>query len=136
LNGQDVDQAVEYAEKAFREWSDMSASERGSIMRKFALLVKAKAADLAKLDAAAMGRPVSTNLDGVAFGGLFEYIAGLGESVHGESSLNTNGFLTMKWDIFIYRSGYHLKALSSLRQPFGVTAGILPWNFPIVRGLI
>jgi acyl-CoA reductase-like NAD-dependent aldehyde dehydrogenase len=74
----------------------MGATERGQIMRKFAMLVKEQAADLAQYDAMAMGRPISTNVDGVAFGGLFEYITGLGEAIHGESSLNTKGFLTMK----------------------------------------
>lgn len=69
---------------------------------------------MAKLDAIAMGRPVSTYFDSHYAATHFNYYA---EAAYpqGHTSLNTPGFLNM-----------------SLRQPFGVVAIIIPWNAPLV----
>lgn len=83
-------------------------------MRKLGQLLIQHDETLAHLEAITMGRPTGGNHPGERAALVWEYYAGLGENVHGTTSLSTPGFINM-----------------SLRQPFGVTAGIIPWNFPV-----
>lgn len=77
-------------------------------------LITAATAELAKLDAVSLGRPVSTFFDAYYAAMHFSYFS---EALYpvGTSSLNTPGFVNM-----------------SLRQPYGVCAAIIPWNSPLV----
>ena len=71
--------------------------------------------ELARLDAIAMGKPVSTHGFDVNYAVTqYNYFA---EAAYpqGRTSLNSPGFLNM-----------------SLRQPFGVVAVIIPWNAPLI----
>ena len=56
---QDVDAAVEAAEKAFPAWKKMSANQRRGILNKFADLVEANADDIAKLSRISLGAPAA-----------------------------------------------------------------------------
>ena len=61
-----------------------------------------------------MGKPASQAAGDVEESrNVLNYFAGLVELTHGETSLNTPDYLNMM-----------------VRQPFGVVAGIVPWNFP------
>jgi aldehyde dehydrogenase (NAD+) len=69
-----------------------------------------------KLDAIAMGRPVGQQwMDMVISAGMLRFEANLAQSLVGESSLLSPGQLSLVF-----------------RQPYGVTAGILPFNVPTV----
>jgi len=57
---EDVDLAVDAAQKAFRGWSDLSANERAAPMARLSQLILRDAQELAELDAIAMGKPVCT----------------------------------------------------------------------------
>ena len=54
---QDVDIAVDAAEKAFPAWKKMSAIQRRGIMNKFADLVEKHANDIAELTRISLGQP-------------------------------------------------------------------------------
>lgn len=110
----DVNAAVAAAQAAFPAWSALSPVQRGKPLRKLAELVLSEKDELAKLDAIAMGRPVSTFFDSTYAATHFNYFS---EAAYpqGHTSLNTPGYLNM-----------------SLRQPFGVVAIIIPWNAPLV----
>ncbi|KAH7402087.1 aldehyde dehydrogenase domain-containing protein [Phaeosphaeria sp. MPI-PUGE-AT-0046c] len=110
----DVDAAVDAAQAAFPAWSALSPQQRGAPLKKLGELVVSEKDELAKLDAIAMGRPVSTYFDSHYAATHFNYYA---EAAYpqGHTSLNTPGFLNM-----------------SLRQPFGVVAIVIPWNAPLV----
>ena len=61
-----------------------------------------------------MGKPISVVRGDIAGAcDISYYFSGLIEAAYGQSSINNPGHL-------------HI----SLRQPFGVVAGIVPWNFP------
>ncbi|KIY01115.1 uncharacterized protein Z520_02667 [Fonsecaea multimorphosa CBS 102226] len=111
---QDVDKAVEAAAKAQPVWAATPAYQRGRILRKFADLVYQNREKIQKLDSLAMGKPLSS-----AKGELEEacnitnYFAGLVELADGQTSTNNNEHLNL-----------------TIRQPFGVVAAIIPWNFP------
>jgi aldehyde dehydrogenase (NAD+) len=53
---EDVDLAVQAAQKAFPEWSNTDAFQRALPMAKFARLILRDAQELAELDALAMGK--------------------------------------------------------------------------------
>lgn len=61
-----------------------------------------------------MGKPVHAGLEDVqAACDISNFFAGQVETAMGESSVNLPDFLSV-----------------SLRQPYGVVAAIVPWNFP------
>ncbi|KAI5927602.1 aldehyde dehydrogenase domain-containing protein [Camillea tinctor] len=111
---EDVNNAVSAAKAAFPAWSAMSPQQRGRPLAKLAQMITEADAELAKLDAASLGRPISTYFDGYYAAMHFRYFS---EAAYptGTSSLNTPGFINV-----------------SLRQPYGVCAAIIPWNSPLV----
>ena len=61
-----------------------------------------------------MGKPITQVADDIEEGrNILNFFSGLVELTHGETSLNVADHLNMM-----------------VRQPFGVVAGIVPWNFP------
>lgn len=56
---QDVDAAVDAAEKAFPAWKKMSANQRRGIMIKFADLVEKNADEIAQLSRISLGAPAA-----------------------------------------------------------------------------
>jgi betaine-aldehyde dehydrogenase len=59
----DVDAAVAAAQRGFETWSAMTATERGRILHRAAVLLRARNEDLAVLEVADCGKPVPTWLD-------------------------------------------------------------------------
>lgn len=111
----DVEHAVQAAEAAQPAWEETSGRERASVILKFAQLMRENAREIAELDTVSMGVPLTYSIHQViSSANTFEHFAALAFHTHGETSLNTPGFLNM-----------------TLRQPFGVVAGIIPWNVPL-----
>lgn len=111
---EDVDIAVAAAKAAFPAWSELSAGERGEWLFKLAAALEKRLDECSYLDAISMGKPVANDFaNGIAIT-VLKYFAGKAWDTHGDSSLNTPGFVNV-----------------TLRQPFGVTAGITPWNIPV-----
>ncbi|OAQ58710.1 ALDH-like protein [Pochonia chlamydosporia 170] len=115
-DSQDVDLAVAAAQQAFPAWRDLSVFERAEKCLKLAELIDRDRNEIARLEASNMGIPVSAYLPCIsgAIDGI-KHATGLAHDIHGETSLNTPGFVTF-----------------TLRQPFGVCAAIIPWNVPII----
>lgn len=84
-------------------------------MRALAALLRSSHAQMARLEALSMGRPLATYSDNMACASFFETNAGAALEVQGMTSLNTPGMLNM-----------------TFRQPFGVAAAIIPWNSPAI----
>lgn len=114
-DAEDVEIAYQAALKAFPEWRDQSMWHRVTLANKLADLIERDAAELAELEAKNMGLPVAFYpfCSGLAVSGI-RHAAGAAHDIHGETSLNTPGFVTM-----------------TLRQPYGVCGAIIPWNVPI-----
>lgn len=111
---QDISAAVEAATRAQPAWAALAASRRASVLRRFAVLMAENASKLAELDAVCMGKPVSAHRGEVETAcDITNFFAGQVEQAYGQSSLNAPNHLNI-----------------SLRQPFGVVAAIIPWNFP------
>ncbi|KAL4969093.1 Aldehyde/histidinol dehydrogenase [Aspergillus stella-maris] len=111
----DVDRAVECAKAAFPAWEALDGSERRRLMLKLADLVDEHAAEFARLEALSMGKPVSGYMDQVMGTATLRYYAGKALDIHGITSLTSQNHLNL-----------------SLRQPYGVTGAIIPWNVPLI----
>jgi len=114
---EDTDRAVAVARQAFDrgEWSSRPAPERGRILLKWAELLRANQETLAQIEAAEVGKPIRMargDIQGAA--DLTEYAGALALDIHGEAYDHINGD-----DLGVV-----------LREPIGVVAAIVPWNFP------
>jgi len=114
---EDVDRAVEAAQKAFPAWSRMPAAERGRILLKLADLIEANGEELARLESMDTGHPIrdSRGLDVPRTAGCFRYFGGMADKFQGETIPVEAGFLNY-----------------TLREPVGVVGQVVPWNFPLM----
>jgi aldehyde dehydrogenase (NAD+) len=114
-NAADIDLAVAAAQRALDgAWGKMTATERGRILMRFGELIVKNAEEVAQIEARDTGKPLSVaRADIVAVARYFEYYGGAADKVHGEQ--------------IPYMNGYNVNVV---RVPHGVTAHIIPWNYP------
>ena len=114
----DVDAAVAAARAAFNgPWGRMSARERGRMVRKLADRLLERADEVARLETLHNGKPIfeSRQIEIPAAAECFEYYAGWSDKIMGETIPVKGNYLTY-----------------TLREPLGVVAAIVPWNFPLL----
>jgi len=119
-DGEDVNRAVSAARAAFDgPWARMTAAERGAVLYKIADLIEAHAATFAQLETLDNGKPYATALRDDVGGTVayFRYYAGWPTKIHGD---------TVPVSVMPDILGY------TLRQPVGVCAQIIPWNYPLM----
>ncbi|MBY5983976.1 aldehyde dehydrogenase family protein [Halomonas cupida] len=114
----DVDAAVAAARAAFAgelgSWASWSARARSEWLYRFSQAIDADADHLAALECADTGKPISqARGDIAACARYFRFYAGAADKLHGE---------TIPFD-----PDY---AVMTLREPYGVCAQIIPWNYP------
>ena len=112
----DVNEAVKSARRAFDggHWSTLNATDRGRLLTRMALAIEAQAEELALLEAQDTGKPITqARADMIATARYFEYYGGAADKLHGETIPFNNGF-----------------QVQAIREPFGVTGHIIPWNYP------
>src|SRR5436190_1934319 len=114
----DVDAAVAAARAALAgPWGRLSARERGRLIWKIGEKLLEKADDIARLETLHNGKPIfeSRQIEVPASAECFQYFAGWADKIHGET-------LPVKGNYLTY----------TLREPVGVVAAIVPWNFPLL----
>jgi aldehyde dehydrogenase (NAD+) len=116
---QDVSAAVDAARKSFTSgpWAEMSASDRGRILWKMGDLVDKYNEVLGTLETLDNGKPIfeSRQVDMPMVAEVFRYYAGWATKISGDTS-------PVRGPFFNY----------TLREPLGVIAAIVPWNFPLL----
>ena len=114
----DVDAAVAAARAALDgPWSKLSARERGRIVWKIGEKLLERADEIARLETLHNGKPIfeSRQIEVPAAAECFQYYAGWADKIHGETIPVKGNYLTY-----------------TLREPVGVVAAIVPWNFPLL----
>ena len=115
----DADRAVAAARAAFDDgpWPRMSPAERKTILQRFATEVEANAEELAELEVLESGKPISDALgiDLPETVGTLRWHAEAVDKICDKISPSDPGCLSM-----------------IVREPVGVVAAVLPWNFPIM----
>ncbi len=114
----DVDRAVRAARAAFDDgpWKDTTAQDRGRVLFKLAEIVRERADDLAALETRNSGKPiVEAEFDVADVATCFEYYGGLATKINGEVLPVPDNAMSL-----------------ALREPIGVAAQIVPWNYPLL----
>ena len=116
----DIDRAVAAAQAALDDpapgaWGTLSAAERGRLLLKMSARVLDHADELAHLEAQDVGKPLRQGrADAVALARYLEFYGGAADKVHGQTIPFANGYTAF-----------------TVREPHGVTAHIVPWNYPM-----
>jgi len=115
-----VDRAVQSSARAFRSaaWQSLSAADRGRILLRLADLVEKRAEELVELELTDVGKPISQLRGGEIplLAAIIRFYAGAADKIEGAVKAAGNGTLAL-----------------TLWEPYGVVAGILPWNYPLVN---
>jgi len=115
-NENDVNRAVDAAERAFETWSSTPAPKRGEILLRAATLLRQEKESLARLVSTEMGKVIKEARGDVQEAiDITEYMAGEGRRLFGHTT----------------PSELRDKFCMTVRRPVGVCGLISPWNFPI-----
>jgi aldehyde dehydrogenase (NAD+)/betaine-aldehyde dehydrogenase len=121
-DAEDVDRAVESAVRGFEIWRRRTPAERCRVLNDIPCILRANADLLAVVESLDSGKSLAEAQGDVAGSArLFEYYAGAADKLDGRS-VNLGGD----------------SAAFTVREPVGVTAHIVPWNYPtstLVRGI-
>lgn len=112
---EDVDVALRGAQRAFElAWRDLTPGKRAEALFKIAHAIREASEGIAQLESRNVGKPISDARDEISLGArVFEYYAGAIGKFGGQT-------------IPVARGGFDF----TIRQPMGVVAAIVPWNFP------
>jgi aldehyde dehydrogenase (NAD+) len=112
----DIDAAVAAARSACDGgWPGLPPVQRVRILNRLAGLLVERRQELAELESIDVGKPLRQAEDDVsAAASYFEYFAGVADKVFGSSIPLGHGFLDF-----------------TLREPLGISAQIVPWNYPL-----
>lgn len=115
-NAVDVDAAVQAARQCFEgPWGRLTAAERGRLLMKLSAKVAEHADELAAIEQRDCGKPTKqAKADALALVRYFEFYAGAGDKLHGDTIPYLDGYSVLTW-----------------REPHGVTGHVVPWNYPM-----
>jgi aldehyde dehydrogenase (NAD+) len=116
----DVHRAVQSAHAALesKAWGGAPPAERGRIMIRIAQTLRERAEELATLESRDNGKPLrQARTDVHVAARYFEFFAGIADKIMGNTIPIGPGFLDY-----------------TVREPIGVSAQIVPWNYPIQIG--
>jgi aldehyde dehydrogenase (NAD+) len=123
---EDVERAIAAARKAFDEgpWPTMKPSERTTIMLDAFERIAAAAGEIGELEAEDAGHTIRmASLFTVPYSNEYwRHLAELAGRLTYDEAVEPFGFPTPAWDFVV-------------REPFGVCAGIIPWNFPYMMAI-
>jgi betaine-aldehyde dehydrogenase len=112
----DADAAITAAKAGFEEWRRVPPLQRARLMREIAQIIRTHARELAMLDSADGGNPVSEmTSDALNAAGAWEFFAGLVTEMKGDS-------IPMGPDAVNF----------TVREPRGVVARIVAFNHPLM----
>jgi len=111
---EEADAAVARAKAAYPAWKAVNPKDRANLMRRIATTLEKHLEELARLEARNVGKPISDARGEVGMVvDVFNYYAGAPERVFGKT-IPVAGGVDM-----------------TFREPLGVVALIVPWNFPL-----
>jgi acyl-CoA reductase-like NAD-dependent aldehyde dehydrogenase len=110
----DADAAIARAKKAFPKWRDVEPADRSRLLRRLADALESEQENLARLESENTGKPIGDSRGEMGMvAETFHYYAGMPERLLGDTIPVSGGV-----DV-------------TFREPLGVVALIVPWNFPL-----
>ncbi|MDA9806699.1 NAD-dependent succinate-semialdehyde dehydrogenase [Alphaproteobacteria bacterium] len=114
---EDLDIALNAAEKAFNSWKNVSAYERSKILRKAADIVRSKADEIATLMTLEQGKPlVEAKMETMGAADSIDWYAEEGRRAYGR-------IIPSRAPQGVYQFVF--------KEAVGVVAAFTPWNFPL-----
>jgi aldehyde dehydrogenase (NAD+) len=112
----DVDRAVSVARETFETtWRKVQPRDRARLLFEVARALRERVEEFAQLETLDQGKPLPDGRKGVLSAArYFEFYAGAADKIYGETIPLGPGYVDF-----------------TVREPRGVTAHIVPWNFPI-----
>ena len=114
---EDIDAAVRAAERAFPKWSRLPASERARYLLRIAQVLSDNRDKIALVNTRETGKPIRESAM-VEIGGsvrTLEYYSGAHTRLNGETLQVNENQISL-----------------TIKEPVGVAAHIIPWNFPLL----
>ena len=103
-----------------RRWAGLHPDARAVLLGEVATSIEAHAAELAELEVLDVGKPLAqAQADVMVAAGTFRYYAGYATKAHGTTNPTTDD--RVSWTV---------------REPLGVCAGIVPWNYPLIMAAL
>ncbi|HEX6711013.1 MAG TPA: aldehyde dehydrogenase family protein [Rubrobacter sp.] len=110
----DADAAIARARDTFPAWRDVQPDDRSRLLRRLADALESEQENLARLESKNTGKPIGDSRGEMAMvAETFHYYAGMPERLLGDTIPVSGGV-----DV-------------TFREPLGVVALIVPWNFPL-----
>src|SRR5579862_6044738 len=119
-SAEDVDRAVEAAQKALPDWLEKTPKERSELLHALAGVLEDNAEELAQLESVNVGKPLMASRDEMPFSAdNLRFFAGAARNLEGKSA------------------GEYIEGYTSMirREPIGIVAGICPWNYPLMMAV-
>jgi 1-pyrroline dehydrogenase len=117
---EDVDRAVEAANKALPDWLEKTPKERSELLHRLADVLDENAEELAQLESLNVGKPLMASRDEMPFSAdNLRFFAGAARNLEGKSA------------------GEYIEGYTSIirREPLGLVGGICPWNYPLMMAV-
>ncbi len=119
---EDVDSIVQSSATAFAsaEWQQLTPADRGLLLLKIADALEAEADRFVELELNDTGKPITQLQTGEIplSAAILRYYAGAADKIEGSVKNTPGGLHFTTW------------------EPYGVVAGILPWNYPLVNAVL
>lgn len=116
-NATDVERAVSAAQAAFPAWKKLPAAQKADLLHEVAFKLIQRTDEFARLLTLEGGKPFVENRDEMGWSAAcFRYYAELGRSSRGR----------------VIPSVEESQLAMVLKDPYGVVAAIVPWNYPIL----
>ncbi len=119
-NAEDVDRAVEAANRALPDWLDKTPKDRSELLHALADVLEEHAEELAQLESLNVGKPLMASRDEMPFStDNLRFFAGAARQLEGKSA------------------GEYISGYTSIirREPLGIVGGICPWNYPLMMAI-
>jgi acyl-CoA reductase-like NAD-dependent aldehyde dehydrogenase len=111
---EETDAAVARSLEAGPSWRAVAPADRARLLRRFAAMVEEHGEELARLETANVGKPITESRDEVGMVAEVLYFYAGAVDKHRGSTVPVAGGVDM-----------------TFHEPLGVVAAIVPWNFPI-----
>jgi alpha-ketoglutaric semialdehyde dehydrogenase len=114
-SAEDVDAAIEAAQRALPDWSALAAAQRGAFLRRAADAIEARLEEIAQDMTREMGKPLrESRVEAGRAAAILRFFSGEGWRPMGE----------------VFEQSAAKAMVYTRRRPLGVVGLITPWNFP------
>lgn len=116
MDAEDVDDAVQAAHQAFKKYRTLTPRQRAELLANWDTLIRQNKNDLAKILVLETGKPLAEAYGEIDYATSFtRWFAAEAERIQGS----------------LFQPAVAGRRVFTIKQPIGVAAALVPWNFPI-----